>query len=289
MTYVAVANLKGGVGKSTTAVLLAEALALFHHLRVLVIDFDPQSNSSYMLLSRDGVDIAERQHKTLMHFLYAVGSETRVNLSTFVQTQASDLWPLVQGHATGCVDLIPSTPQMWFVESKFDEAAYRKGDQPDEKLTNVVRRHLDRLRGSYHVVLFDCPPGFSTLARVGLRLSDFILSPTLADAVSTRSLKDFVEIGLRGILRLTDGRDHYVAVTKFIRNTETQRVLDELRTTYNLIGSPMPHSVDFIRASYRARHDSHREFSEKYGAKQADVKAFGEDFFRAILAEKVTA
>jgi cellulose biosynthesis protein BcsQ len=73
MKRVAIANLKGGVGKSTTTVLLAETLALFHRQRVLVIDLDPQSNTSYMLLSRAGVEIAERQQKTLMHFLTHCG------------------------------------------------------------------------------------------------------------------------------------------------------------------------------------------------------------------------
>ena len=289
MKRVAIANLKGGVGKSTTTVLLAETLALFHRQRVLVIDLDPQSNTSYMLLSRAGVEIAERQQKTLMHFLTTVGSGARVNIANYVQPGASDLWPLVQGHAPGCVDLIPSTPQMWFVESNFDEAAYKKGDPPDERLRDVIKRHLDRLKGSYDVVLFDCPPGFSTLARVGIRLSDLILSPTLADAVSTRSLKDFVDIGLRKIWGLADGRNHYIAVTKFIRNTQTQSVLDELRQSYCLVGSPMPHSVDFIRASQRVRHDSYREFPEKYGAKQSNVRAFGAEFFRTVLSSKVSA
>ena len=42
----AVANYKGGVAKSTSVMMIAESLALFHGLRVLVVDFDPQATAS---------------------------------------------------------------------------------------------------------------------------------------------------------------------------------------------------------------------------------------------------
>ena len=65
---IAVANLKGGVGKSTTTVFMAETLALVNDLRVLVIDLDAQANTSFMLLSRDGVENAEATGRTLPNF-----------------------------------------------------------------------------------------------------------------------------------------------------------------------------------------------------------------------------
>lgn len=65
MTFkLAIANLKGGVGKSTTTLFLAETLAVFHNLSILVVDLDPQSNASFMLLSRDGLHQAENSGNT---------------------------------------------------------------------------------------------------------------------------------------------------------------------------------------------------------------------------------
>ena len=55
---VAIANLKGGVGKSTTTVMLADGLAYYYGMNVLVIDLDPQANSSQMLLTERGVQAA---------------------------------------------------------------------------------------------------------------------------------------------------------------------------------------------------------------------------------------
>ena len=67
MIITAVANLKGGVGKSSTTLFLAEHWAVFQKRKVLVVDLDPQSNASYMLLSRAGVDQAEHARMTLLH------------------------------------------------------------------------------------------------------------------------------------------------------------------------------------------------------------------------------
>ena len=65
----AVANLKGGVGKSTTTVMLADGLAYFYGMNVLVIDLDPQANSSQMLLTAQGVQAASEQGKGAHHLL----------------------------------------------------------------------------------------------------------------------------------------------------------------------------------------------------------------------------
>ena len=63
---IAIANHKGGVGKSTTTLMLAEGLALSGY-RVLVVDLDPQAMSSKMLLGESGLEEAIKQGRTLGH------------------------------------------------------------------------------------------------------------------------------------------------------------------------------------------------------------------------------
>ena len=90
MLAVAIANLKGGVGKSTTTLFLAEHWALLG-MRVLVIDLDPQANCSFMLLSRDGLRQCEDACKTLPHLFADIQSQPMLNLSSYIFPFASDL------------------------------------------------------------------------------------------------------------------------------------------------------------------------------------------------------
>ena len=68
-TIATVANLKGGVGKSTTTLMLADGLAYYYGAEVLVVDMDPQANSSQMLLTDRGLQMAFKQGKGVHHLL----------------------------------------------------------------------------------------------------------------------------------------------------------------------------------------------------------------------------
>lgn len=273
MMYIAIANLKGGVGKSTTTMMLADALASFHGRSVLVVDLDPQSNSSFMLLSRAGAEAAERQGKTFMHFIDALGADTRINIARFVRPRASDLISLAECESRGQVAIVPSSPRMWRSEAQFERASLRKGVEPDVILAKATRHYLDKISGSYDVVIFDCPPGFSTLARSGVRMADIVVSPTISDEISARSLKDFADGALSEFLN--EGKPHYVVVTRHVQHSVNDQVLGWLRSQYNVLGSPIRYSVDIVRACHRIRHDSYRSFNEKYRGQQNSVRDLG--------------
>ena len=68
-TVSAIANLKGGVGKSTTTLMLADGLAYFYGANVLVVDLDPQASSSQMLLTDRGLQMAFDQGKGVHHLV----------------------------------------------------------------------------------------------------------------------------------------------------------------------------------------------------------------------------
>ena len=91
MIKTAVANLKGGVGKSSTTLFLAEHWAVFQRRKVLVADLDPQANASYMLLSRAGVEQAENAHRTLPHLLDDALNGHPLNSMAYIVPRASDL------------------------------------------------------------------------------------------------------------------------------------------------------------------------------------------------------
>jgi chromosome partitioning protein len=263
MKRIAIANLKGGVAKSTTTMMLSESLALFHRSRVLVIDLDPQCNCSIMFLSRMGAEKEEAHGRTLYHFLLKLTATPAPNFASFVCLNATDLEPLRRKGHIGRVDLIPCSLKMWLAQSTFEREAHRSKREPDELLAEGFQRLLATIEPSYDFVLFDCPPGLSTLSRAALRISDAVLSPTIADQVSVRSLRDFHEIAVShfGV----DEKSLLVLVTKFVTgNSVHTSLLDRLRKDYHVIGSPIKFSVDIVRATERSSSQSKRTFSEKY-------------------------
>lgn len=277
----AIANLKGGVGKSTTTLFVSEALAVFHGQRVLVVDLDPQSNTSFMLLSRDGLELAEGKGRTLPQFLIDLETKKKNHptLQSYICAAASDLLELKGSAHRGKVDLLPSIPRLWFVESVFEKHWYMQDVDPAAELRLTLTTHLDPLDAWYDVIVFDCPPGFSALTRAGLLAADIVLSPTIADAVSLRSLSDFVEIGLGEVLKRRI--PHFVVISKY--RSVNQAEADRARKKYDVLDPPIRESVEMTRATERSRFDSYRSFREKYGGLEADVRLLTDRLYRLAI------
>ena len=87
----AISNLKGGVGKSTTTVMLADGLAYYYGAEVLVVDLDPQANSSQMLLTEEGLERAFTQGKGTHHLLSKFVSKSEPNVAELVLPNAVTL------------------------------------------------------------------------------------------------------------------------------------------------------------------------------------------------------
>src|SRR5262245_43202584 len=89
---VSIINMKGGVGKSTTAVALAETLAYHHRRRVLLVDLDPQTNASIMVAGSDKWNELREAERTLdLYFeAYAYSSDPRP-FKTLIEHKVSDL------------------------------------------------------------------------------------------------------------------------------------------------------------------------------------------------------
>ena len=279
----AIANLKGGVGKSTTSLFLAEYFAAIKRHRVLVIDLDPQSNLSFMLLSSTGVQIAEAAHKTLPHFINQILTNEPTNIDDFVQVGGSDLTELKHSADHACIHVLPSVPGMWFVEAELNKQSYLAKLNPAKRLHTSMQLCLDDLNNQYDIVILDCPPGFSTLSQTGLLLSDAIISPTIADEVSARSLKDFVDVGLRDVLGMTGKDRHHVVISKYMSTQPERRVLDALRRNYDVLSHPIRQSVDMVRASYYLDPSAAgRPFNRKYGAVADDVRVLSDEIYRLI-------
>jgi len=157
MKVVAVYNIKGGVGKTTTSVNLA-ALAAGSGARVLVWDLDPQGAAT---------------------FFFRVAPKVKGGQRALVG-KAADLDPLIKGTDYSCLDLLPS------------DFSYRKLDILLGRKRKAIRRLADAvgaLGEGYDLVLIDCPPGISAVSEAIFQLADALLVPVIPTTLSVRTLE----------------------------------------------------------------------------------------------------
>ena len=177
---IAVINTKGGVGKSTVVLAIAETMATFHGKNVLVIDSDAQASVSSMLMTPGNLHKLQSEGLTLVDFLISsVLNNTPAEWPRFVVRGVSDI------DDARSVFLIPSDMQLTLFEREVSKESLHG------RLRAAIAGLLSSVRSVFDVVLLDCPPGLSVLTETWLREADFHISPTKADYVSTCGLEVF--------------------------------------------------------------------------------------------------
>jgi chromosome partitioning protein len=156
---IAVANQKGGVGKTTTAINLGAALAALDQ-RILLIDCDPQGNASRGL----GVD-AVPPH------LYQVMSGEATLAEAIVHTEMASL------------DVVPSNRDLVGVEVEF------VGKVGWEM---TLRRHLESLGSTYDTILLDCPPSLGHLTINALVAATGVMVPLQCEYYPLEGISELV-------------------------------------------------------------------------------------------------
>lgn len=177
---IAIMNTKGGVGKSTLVLALAEALSTHHGKNVLVIDSDAQASVSSMLMTVSNLYKLQSEGATIVDYLHA----------TVLKGQTAE-WPKFIVRNVSDVDdsrtvfLLPSDMQLTLLEREVSKESLHA------RLRAVISELLAGVRKVFDVVLIDCPPGLSVLTESWLREADFHVSPTKADYVSVCGLEVF--------------------------------------------------------------------------------------------------
>jgi chromosome partitioning protein len=229
---IAVANMKGGVGKTTTVVSLAEALAADDPgASILVVDLDPGASASVCLAGENLLAEMIMGDRTVEAFL-----EDRL-----INRNRMKLAPIIRKAVDGTthagnqlrISLLPCGPNLRVVER---EIIYCLSDKNlnmraiEGQTWKLFEQEFVPLGKSYDYVIFDCPPGISPLSEMAIRASDLIIVPTIPDFVSVFGLKAFIEIfwkappgGLPPPKRLP-----HVLVTRFHGAVKQHRAVVEL-------------------------------------------------------------
>ena len=177
---IAVMNTKGGVGKSTLVLALAEPISATYGKNVLVIDSDAQASVSSMLMTVSGLYKLQSEGATIVDYLHAsVLKNQKTDWPKFIVRNVSDV------DDAGSVFLLPSDMQLTLLEREVSKESLHG------RLREVIAELLAGVRKVFDVVLIDCPPGLSVLTESWLREADFHISPTKADYVSVCGLEVF--------------------------------------------------------------------------------------------------
>lgn len=158
---ISVANQKGGVGKTTTAVNLAACLG---HLKnkVLLVDIDPQGNAT------SGFGVEKRQ-------VQATSYDVLIGEKTMEEA-------LIHTSFTG-VDLIPSSISMAGAEIELVD---------EENRIERLKAALSPLKGNYDYILIDCPPSLGLITLNAFTASDTVLIPTQCEYYSLEGLSQLM-------------------------------------------------------------------------------------------------
>lgn len=165
---IAIANQKGGVGKTTTAFSLGVSLAN-NDKRVLIVDADPQANlTTYMG--------------------YYEEDELPVTLSTLIERYIDDkeINPeesILHHHEK--VDLIPSDLSLAMTESNLQNAMSRE---------YAMKNCLNSLKSQYDYIIIDCMPSLSMLTSNALAAADEVIIPVQSQYLSARGMGNLLNI-----------------------------------------------------------------------------------------------
>ncbi len=159
---IAIANQKGGVGKTTTAINLGASLAVAEH-RVLVVDMDPQGNAT------SGLGVSPSSDLMTVYDVLVRGSAAEEAVVKGVQFPLLSLMPSDRDLAGAEIELVGA----WSRET-------------------ILRRALEPIRNRYDYILIDCPPSLGLLTLNTLAAADSVLIPIQCEFYALEGLSQLL-------------------------------------------------------------------------------------------------
>ena len=256
---IAAVNRKGGVGKTTLVIALADTIVSEFKSSVIVVDADPQASASIALIGPDQTLLRSQAKKSLASAIGATASGRTINVEDFVVQQVNR----IRGRADIPLSLVSNGEELWDLEYELGSTE----GVPSAK--SAMSALLTALKQQYEYVLVDCPPGQTHTSSAALAMADLIISPTVPDRLSNwglEGLQRYVSSHLNGGTR----KAFFVATRYRAKLKEHQEYFGRLaRRSPDQIGL-LPREVELVAlndtaAPIGAFLDEDKRFVERMG------------------------
>ena len=279
MAYcLAVANRKGGVGKSTVSVMLAHALSVWGGKRVLMIDLDSQCNASLILIGGQGWSEARKSNRNIGDYFFDLFDGHTMQPKDYLMHGVGDV-----AGANGKpprLSLLPGSLLLEDVQGELFLKEAKQSNDPDivaNRVRGRMEQLLRRFEGSFDVVILDCAPGISFAALAALKIADKVIVPFRPDYVSTFAV-DRISLMIESKRNLDDLEEipiearRYVCLANYVRdaNGRERTLIEEIALIHPLLEAQMP-----MRDGIASAFDWVAErlpIEQKYGNGIADMK-----------------
>jgi len=164
-------NLKGGVGKTTTAVNIAATIAN-RGKRVLLIDLDPQTNATVCVIEQEIWKERHEAKQTLFHlFEDMLKGTNNFSIKEAIMSDVGDIMGL---------DLLPSSLHLVEIQDEIPDMDNKAYISHVDVLSNAISQIISE----YQFVIIDCPPNLGSITLNGINISQHYVVPTVPDILS---------------------------------------------------------------------------------------------------------
>jgi chromosome partitioning protein len=287
-SVMAAINFKGGTGKTTVAIAIAEGICRSMGKRVAVIDCDFQCSASIAMVGRRTLNGLMQKSATMDSQLLSGFANKKSGPGLAACAVPAQF---CVSEAMGLMHILPGSHDMPRRERQIVAALKPRGDieaayaNAAVEMAKVFRSLLDE----FDFVLIDCPPGLTLFSEAAIRAADGLIIPTLPNEISFAAIDHLrAEIERARPDRTFDDLLVGTVVSKVRQKTGSatyrahmesiERLLDRVAPQFQLLKPYLPYCKELEAATWRDNDETKVSFATRYGSFSVTIERLVQEF-----------